>query len=250
MAAVPRKNDINRTEEGYARLPRFDWDFSTCPNWELAECWYYEFKRESPPVRQIVVGWRKVWRKICDPPTFDFSLNLAQAMLMPPEPGHLYALCPEWPWDAYLSIPPAERKRRFSQLFSDETKSLAAELEPRPAHPGDLSLEAANFIRELLGDKEKIEENVTLWIPWWMVDKEIKRRFAAWLRVHRTYRASVNVSKRTLGADLKALGALRILRVENGDWRNGPEVYKEQAEWIKGRKRAEAVIERVNRICG
>jgi len=175
VAAVPRKNDINQTEEEYPRLPRFERDFSTCPNWELAECWYYEFKRESPLARQIVVDWRK----ICDPPTFDGFLNMAQSMLMPPERGHLYALCPEWPSLPYLRIPPAERKRRFSQLFSNETKSLAAELEPRPAPPGDLSVQEVNFILELPGEKEKTQEDVTLRIPWWMADKEIKRRFAA-----------------------------------------------------------------------
>ena len=243
MAAVPHKNDITRTEEEYPRLSRFEWDFSTCPDWELVECWYYEFKRESPLGRQIVVDWREV----CDPPTFDGFLNLAQTMLMPPEREHLYAFCPEWPSYPYLSIPLAERKRRFSQLFPNETESLAAELEPRPAPPGALSVQEVNFIRELLGDKEKTQEDITLRIPWWMADKEIKRRFAAWLKVRRTYKASVNVSKRTLRADLKALGALRIRRAENGDWRSGPEVYQEQSEWIKAEKRAEEVIKRVNK---
>ena len=245
MAAVPRKNDINRTEEGYARLPRFDWDFSTCPNWELAECWYYEFKRESPRVRQIVVDWRK----ICDPPTFDEFLKLAQAMLMPPERGHLYAFCPEWPSYPYLDIPPAERKRRFSQLFRNETESLAAELEPRPAPPGALSLQEVNFILELGGKKERIqEEDVTFRIRRSMADKEILRRVAAWLKVHRSYKASPNVSNRRIRADLKALGALRVLRTENGDWKKGPEIYWEHGEWIKGRKRAEAIIESMNKV--
>src|SRR5215469_14385056 len=227
MATVPRKNDIERTEEECPRLPRFEWDFSTCPSWELAECWYYEFKRESPLARQIVVDWRKDR----EPPTFDEFLNLAQAMLMPPERGHLDAFCPEWPSYPYLSIPPAERKRRFSQLFPNETESLAAELEPRPAPPGALSLEAVNFILELDGKKERIQEvDVTFRIRRSMADKEIMRRVAAWLKVHRAYRgykASPNVLNRRLRADLKALGALRVLRAENGDWRKGPEIYWE-----------------------
>ena len=129
MAAVPRKDDITRTEEEYPRLSRLEWDFSTCPGWELGECWYYEFKRESPLVREIIVNWRTA----CKTPTFDEFLRLAQTMLMPPERGHLYAFCPEWPSYPYLSIPSAERKRRFSQLFPNETESLAAELEPRTA---------------------------------------------------------------------------------------------------------------------
>jgi hypothetical protein len=245
MAALPRKNDINRTEEEYLRLSRFEWDFSTCPKWELVECWRYEFKRESPIVRQIVVDWRNV----CDLPSFDAFLNLAQAMLMPPERGHLYALCPEWPNLPYLSIPASERKRRFNQLFSDETNSLAAELEPKPAPPGALSLQAVNLILELLGEKEKIQqEDVTFRIPRSMAHKEILRRVAAWLKVHQPDTASANVSNRRLGADLKALGALRVLRIENGDWTKGPEIYCEHGEWIKGRKRAEAVIERMNRV--
>ena len=170
-------------------------------------------------------------------------------MLMPPGRGHLYALCPEWPGLPYLRIPPAERKRRFSQLFSNETKSLAAELEPRPAPPGDLSLGAVNFILETLGEKERIQqEDVTFRIPWYMADKEILLRVAAWLKVHRAYKASPNVSNRRLRAELKALGALRVLRIENGDWTKGPEIYCEHGEWIKGRKRAEAVIERMNRV--
>jgi hypothetical protein len=142
MGAVPSKYDINRTEEEYPRLSRFEWDFSTCPAWELEECWYYEFKRESPVVRLIIVDWRKN----CDPPTFGLFLHLAQMMLIPPERKHLYAFCPEWPSCPYLSIPPAERKRRFSQSFRNETESLAAELEPRPAPPGALSLQEVNCI--------------------------------------------------------------------------------------------------------
>jgi hypothetical protein len=185
-----------------------------------------------------------------DPPTFDGFLNLAQAMLMPPERGHLYALCPEWPSNPYLSILSGERKRRFNQLFWNETESLAAELEPKPVPPGALSVQEVKFIRELLGEKEKTQEDVTFRIPWWMADKEIKRRFAAWLKVHRTYKAGINVSKRTLRADLKAVGALRIVRAENGDWRKGPEIYCEESEWIKGKKRADAVIEKISRIWG
>src|SRR5262245_47395148 len=214
MAAVPRKNDINRTAEEYPRLSRFDWDFSICLGWELDECWYYEFKRESPVVRQIVV----VCRKVCEPPTFDRFLNLAQMMLMPPERGHLYAFCPEWPSYPYLSIPSAERKRRFSQLFPNETESLAADLEPRPAPSGDLPLGVANFILKLAGMKEWIQqEDVTFRIRRSMAHKEILRRVAAWLKVHLPYKASANVSNRRLRADLKALGALRVLRIENGD---------------------------------
>ena len=245
MAALPRKNDLNRAEEEYPRLSQFEWNFSTCPVWELEECWYYEFKRESPLVRKRVVDWRKS----CDPPTFDEFLKLAQAMLMPPERGHLYAFCPEWPSYPYLDIPPAERKRRFSQLFRNETESLAAELEPRPAPPGALSLQEVNFILELGGKKERIqEEDVTFRIRRSMADKEILRRVAAWLKVHRSYKASPNVSNRRIRADLKALGALRVLRTENGDWKKGPEIYWEHGEWIKGRKRAEAVIERMNKV--
>ena len=229
-----------RMDKDRSQLSREEWDFLTCSNWELEECWHYEFKRESPRVCQIIVNWRNVYKT----PSFDELLRLAQAMLMPPERGHLYALCPEWPTYPYLSIPLAERERRFSQLFPDPRKSLAAELEPTPAAPGDLSVEALNFIRELLGCDVKTQENVTFRIPWRMADKEITRRFAAWLKIHRRIRASINVSNRVLGADLKALGALRTLRV-NEDWSRGPEIYLEQSEWTKARKRAQKIIQAI-----
>jgi len=223
-----------------SQLSSEEWDFSTCSNWKLEECWHYEFKRESPRVCQIIVNWRNVYKT----PSFDELLRLAQAMLMPPERGHLYALCPEWPSYPYLSMPLAERERRFSQLFPDPRKSLAAELEPAPPAPGDLSVEALNFIRELLGCDVKTQEDVTFRIPWRMADKEITRRFAAWLKIHRRIRASINVSTRILRADLKALGALRILRV-NEDWRKGPELYLECSEWTKARKRAQKIIQTI-----
>jgi hypothetical protein len=206
----------------------------------VEECWHYEFKRESPLERQMIVNWRSVYKT----PSFDELLRSVQTMLMPPERGHLYALCPEWPSYPYLSIPLAERERRFSQLFPDPRKSLAAELEPTSAAPGDLSVEALNFIRELLGCDVKTQEDVTFRIPWRMADKEITRRFAAWLKIHRRIRASINVSTRVLRADLKALGALRTLRV-NEDWRRGPEIYSEQPEWTKGRKRAQKIIQAI-----
>ena len=225
-----------------SQLSKEEWDFSTCSNRELEECWHYEFERESPRACQTIVNWRR--SSIDKTPSFDELLRLAQAMLMPPERGRLYALCPEWPNYPYLSIPLAERERRFSQLFPDPRKSLAAELEPTPAAPGDLSVEALNFIRELLGCDVKTQEDVTFRIPWRMADKEITRRFAAWLKIHRRIRASINVSTRVLRADLKALGALRALRV-NEDWRRRPEIYLEQSEWTKARKRAQKIIQAI-----
>ena len=168
-------------------------------------------------------------------------------MLMPPEQGHLYALCPEWPSDPYLSIPLAERKRRFALLFPNETSSLAAQLEPRPAVPGELSLGTLNFIRELLGDEEKREEDVVLRIPWGMSDKGILRRVDAWLKTHRTFKSRADVSNRYLQAELKALGAFRILRAKNGDWTGDPQLYVEQSEWIRARIRAKSIIEKIDK---
>jgi hypothetical protein len=220
-----------------SQLSEVEWDFSTCSNWELEECWHYEHQRESPLARQVILNWRIALKTS----TFDELLRSAHSMLMPPVRGRFYALCPEWPNYPYLSISLAERKRRFRQLFPDPRNSLAAELEPTAAPPGGLSLGALNFILAMSG-RDPTQEDVTFRINWQMPDKEIMHRVKAWLKVHRRIRASMNVSKRFLRADLKALSAFRILRA-NEDASRRHEIFSEQSEWIKARKRAQKNIQ-------
>ena len=107
--AEPTEFAVSRLAKKYPSLVREKWDFSTCPDEELADCWFYEFKSESTYARQEILAWRQT----CNAKTFDEFLWLARGTLTWAKYGRqFYALCPEWPDAPYLSIPPAERKRR------------------------------------------------------------------------------------------------------------------------------------------
>jgi hypothetical protein len=143
---------ISRTEQE-CRLPLFEWDFASCPGQELTELHEYEFRRESPRIHGVILAWRDQ----TGINTFDEFLWKCRHTLtqIAPEPGHLYAFCPEWPAFPYLDIPQTERSRRFNFLFDDnaELKTMAAQLKVQPGLPGKLSPQALNLIRELLGGK-------------------------------------------------------------------------------------------------
>ena len=233
--------DASRLVKKYPDLVREEWDFSDCPDQELTECWWYEFKRESPHARQVILAWRQA----CNAKTFDEFLWLVRTTLTTPKYGHLYPLCPEWPDHPFLSIPPAERKRRRERSGPNETESLAAQLTPQPAMPGKLSLAVVNLMLELLGQEKQIEE-VLLSIPWQRSDKEILRYFGSWLKINRKCKAKPNVSNRSLRADLKALGVHRILKATRGESKNAPELYVEHTEWIKADVRAKGLIKRID----
>lgn len=228
-------------KEQQSSLPLFERDFTSCPGQELTELHEYEFSRESPRIHGVILAWRD--RTGVN--TFDEFLWRCRHTLtqIAPEPGHLYTLCPEWPAFPYLDIPQAERSRRFNLLFDDnaELKTLAAQLKVQPALPGRLSPEALSLIRALLG--EKSVENVDWQIDYRFSDRELHRRFDAHLKLHRSCKAKINVSDRSLRADLKALGAYRLLRAYRGNcWDVVPRLFTYQSEWIKAKRRAEKLI--------
>jgi hypothetical protein len=235
---------IRRLAKKYPELVREKWDFTTCPDEELADCRLYEFKSQSPYARQEILAWRQT----CNAETFDEFLYLARGTLTWAKYGQqFYALWPEWPDAPYLSIPPDERKRR-RDLFGPNTESRAAELTPLPAVPGKLSQPAVDFMLELI-DQSGPVEYPTFRIPWKEIsDREIRRRFALWLKINRKCKAKPNVSHRHMRADLKALGAYRILKATGGEWRNAPPLYVEYSEWMKAAARAKKLIKRIDGI--
>jgi hypothetical protein len=216
------------------QLARKKWDFSTCPKQELEQCWWYEFKSEILHERRVITDWRQ----ICVEQTFDGFFRLHRMMLMPPAPGHVYALCPEWPKDPFLSIPSNERARRLKQL--DETKSLADQLTLGPVEPSMYDL-----IQEFEGKKKRpsarsLGDDILPRI-WHKSNQEIVSFSKAWLATYRPDKTKIDTSIRELRADLKALGALRILREYAWDWTPAA-LYKAQGEWTKAQTRAKKVI--------
>ena len=236
---------IRRLAKKCPELVREKWDFSKCPDEELADCWLYELKSESPYARQKIASWRQT----CNAKTFDEFLYLARGTLNWAKYGQqFYALCPEWPDAPYLSIPPAERKRRMKLLFPDETKSRAAELKFPLAVPGELSRDEVDFILELLGEREPVK-SFPLLRDWpHKSDREVLREVARWLKNNRKGKPKPNVSRRYLCADLKALGAHRILEATGGDWSNAPQIYRYQSEWIKAGARAKRLLRRIDTL--
>jgi hypothetical protein len=232
-------------------LPVFEWEFTSCPRQEFTELREYEFRRESPRVHQVILAWRD--RTGVN--TFDELLWKSRHTLtqIGPDPGHLYAFCPEWPRFPYLDIPQAERDRRLKALFGDKTELevLAAQLEVRPTLPGQLSAEALSFISELQGEKRSSQK-----VNWELnygrfSDREFHRQLDAHLKLHRTCKAKINVSDRSLQADLKALGAYRLLRAYGGTNNYSdivPQLFIFQSEWIKAKRRVEGIIKSIENL--
>jgi hypothetical protein len=235
---------ISQTEQKCG-LPDSEHDFTECPRRQLTELHKYEVGRESPRLQRIILAWRDQ----TGVNTFNELLWKCRHTLtqIAPEPGHLYAFCPEWPRLPYLDIPQAERQRRFEELFGDKTelKALATQLEIRPPLPGELSPEALSFITELLGGNIHIRK---MRINWGSSDRELRRQFDAYLKFHRPRKPKNNVSERSLRAELKALGAYRLLKAYGGisNYSNiVPQIFIFQSEWIKAQRRIERIIKSV-----
>jgi hypothetical protein len=232
------------SDSGYQLSPK-EWDFSNCPKEELEECWWYEFKRQLPHERQIIINWRQT----CVEQTFDGFFKLHRMMLMPPAPGHVYALCPEWPKYPFLSIPSDERARRLKQFFPDRTKSLADQLTPWPAEPTLYGL-----IQEFEGKRERpsarSQGDDILPRVWHKSNQEIVSFIKAWLATHRPDKTQIDTSIRRLKTDLKALGVRRIWefcnydwgKIYDGNWVGDKRLPRQQGEWSKAIARAEKVI--------
>jgi hypothetical protein len=229
------RTGIQRDQE---TLPESETWFFRCPDWALAECWWYEFKRESLDARRVILNWRLS----CKKQTFDQFLQQALMMLMPPAIGRLYPLCPEWPKLRFSSIPEPELMRRFRLSFPNRTESLASHLVPVAPAPGGLPLVTVNLLRELAGWRKEQEE-ITLAIDWLRrSDKQLLASFAALLKIRRPCKARINVSNRSLRADLKALEAHRRMRANNGRYQPGV-LYKDESKWILARKRVKRILE-------
>jgi hypothetical protein len=232
---------IRRLAKKYPELVRERWDFTTCPDEELGDCRLYEFKSQSTYARQEILAWRQT----CNAKSFDEFLWLARRTLTAIKYGQLfYALWPEWPNGPFLGILPDERKRRRELFGPNTTVSRAAELTPPPVVPGGLSQSEADFILGLIGQSEVEYFRIDLQTS----DREIHRQLDLWLKINRKCKAKPNVSHRSLRADLKALGAHRILEATGGEWREAPEIYCDQREWIKADARAKKLIKRIDSI--
>jgi hypothetical protein len=237
-------------------LPRSQWDaFTICPNHELIECRSFDYLSEVTEFRKAIIYWR---RQIRDN-TFEAYLELDRSGRRAPAQSQTCSFWPEWPTQAYMSVPASERERRLRILFPGNPEVLIArQLEPDSALLLDSEEGFQNIVRQLRKTWQasrrlhvcpnSFEEHALFKIPWWRSNKEILQLLEAWLKANSPPDRKLYVQEgagtfeRRLRIDLKALGALRVLRANNDDWTGDPTLYAEQKEWIEARNRAQEII--------
>jgi hypothetical protein len=224
----------------FGPLTCLDWDFNTCPDKELSECWHWEFKREVHHIIRRVFRWRKDYPRA---KTFDDFYSLARLWPVPLEEGHLYMLSPEWPRCPFLIVSPPERRRRLSLLFPSSQKTLANTLDPRQPEIRPMGFIDVICNGDIINGKLRphFAENVRLHIDYRRSHNELLASVDAWLKESRKHPSTPDLSARTLRGDLKALGALRLIRTDN---QKDSALFAQQGEWTKARKRALRIIAR------
>jgi hypothetical protein len=251
-------------------LPKEEWDFSTCPNDELFECWFYEFTRQIPAVRAAVLKWRG--KSATYEGLIARSGGQYKALLF----AATFHYQPEWPLKPYLSISASERQRRRRLLFPDSNqRAMGLSLNPSVAlynltesyglcqltnqFRKSISAHGRPFAyRDGMDDEPPMGELALLEINWNSSDKQLLAAFREWLKIHRPKGTPVcpvleggKSYPKQERADLKALGAYRLLRAAAGDLSRLSEqeqLYQEQAAWIKARTRAKERIADLTRM--
>jgi len=216
--------------------------FQDCPPPEREICWWYEYARE---------GCR--------------GAPVQLALFPDLQDNNLF---PEWPREPYLTIPAIEREQRLIQLQRGTLSHLRC-LNLMPAFSVPISPDVAKRyldgfrVFEFSEDGSELRQrhlwpireiNDACWIvlfriDWRRSDSEILTDFAAWLKEYRPKAFPSKVGSKTaagsypreLQADLKALGALRLLRFYK-HWQHIPteaEIYESQAGWMTAQQKAE-----------
>jgi hypothetical protein len=197
------------------------------------------------------------WRAKTDDQSFEGLVKLDKRCRAPVY-SRVFPTWPEWPSHPFLFVPAAECERRFAILYPGKEEALRAlALSPDPALLLDGEEGFRNLLRQLQKSWQKdralhvypteFESHEFLRIPWWKADTDIIEWFGAWLRVNsppgrRIYTGGLRTIEQRWRADLKALGALRLLRAMRGDWSLCPQLYAEPGEWTKARERAETIV--------
>jgi hypothetical protein len=237
-------------------LPEAEWNFKNCPHEELQECFYYEFYREVPEVREWITKWRNDavgtdFEALESSLTFDRMGELGSRLNLP-DIGW-FCIYPEWPQKPFLSIPDTERRERRHRLDPDPASRSSWRLYP--------STEATRLDFATAWERiVKVFENSGVWpgadveetaliaafkIDWEHSDKQLSEAFDSWLKTHRPNTITQRKSKTGGGSDLremrtnlKALGAFR----QHESQSQLESQYKDQSGWLKAARKAEAII--------
>ena len=187
-------------------LAQDEWDFSGCPADELWECRAYEFAREIQGIRDVVDSLRKNL-----PCTFEALVNALRSRVQSMPLATALFWYSEFPDKPYLTIPVAERRRRFRLLWPGSA-TAAISITPKIIPPD---------IRQRLASGRVLYgwfELVLFELNWTESDTYLMHAFSEWLKEHRPPDVKVIETRgagnflRGFADDLKALGALRLLK--------------------------------------
>ncbi len=230
------------------KLDRAEWDFSQCFDGEWIACAEYEYGREA---WRISPAFRERWE-----PTRNYpGCSVENGNKWPFSVAEWFLLWPEFPEKAFLSVPQTERKSRgqlheklcpgwpdVQTTFRDVMQHNAATVEAG--------------VNRIDGDDGRggIISTAAFNIDWTLPNETLCASFREWLIQNRPPSVTQRVmggassAERQAQADLKALGALRILRVVPAN-RARDETRKITGEkdglfsdppaWSKAKKRAE-----------
>jgi len=260
-----QKAEAFRVDWKCAKLEREDWDFSKCFDDEVQDCFDYEFARESKEAISYIERGRAPARR----KTFENLFRLiwedrpeyVGEKTPPTLPAGLFSFCPEWPDEPYLSINRQERKRRLKAMGGTSTADEIGR---------DLcklsGLEMVRGYCELGGTIQSIKHEWQWYagfeIDWRLSNEEMIRSFKDWLNDNRPShikpikdsKVGAGSPQRRMRADLKALGAFRLMR-KHGTWlkahnasfddvtKKGLLAYSPSA-WTRAKQRAASLIRR------
>jgi len=220
-------------------LTQHEWDFSSCPDDRIDYCWNYEFARESQSIiedyedaRKNPIGGRK------GDPRFDRYGNWHSQINIFDSEG-------EFDDSLYLELPPGfpkvpYLKTKHKVWESDFEIKMSAKVRDAKEFEFSAPRPAAHYFAHL-------------YIAWHESDKRLVEDFRIWLKKNRPMkpmRRQGLAPKRAKLADLKALGAARLLRyftVKEADIYvrgcNRP-MYEKPSDWSQAKGRAKRILEK------
>ena len=220
-------------------LSREEWDFSGCPEELEVLCWEYEYGRECPRIiemfREDALGRRQGFDKdgywFYEHQVFDYKGEYADSVILLVPPGF-----PDVPF-----LQTARRKRRPAAKVPSKWNTFLS-----PAK-----------VRDVDGDPKRAfrpppDYIAKLYVDWDATDRDLLRDFRQWLKEHRPRKAKSKRGKsaaRQRMADLKALGAYRLLKMMSAEEALAHTkkflphgLYSKIADWYKARARAKRVL--------
>ena len=263
-------------------LSKTQWDFTGVRQSELPSCWLYEYLRElyreAPPAKAgkwIVFIMRK-WEeepeqkgddekkrgrpRVNDHPPSKKPFKEWRECTLPHVAGW-----PKTPWQeledkdrkAVIDALEAQRNKRPPAMRVWSAKELSRLVDGNPGleglHPGVIS---NYYFRKFYGGENERSMSAHSEHGLWMIDfdrsrAEIEADFTRWLDTVLPKPANRDV----LRAELKQLGALRLLRHTKGDWKEAAQLSANENErakalydnlpaWIRARDAAKEILNR------